>query len=322
MSTQENVWSELSDATTPSEIRRILARGPPPNAENMYLSLIQNAAHGYVDKLQVLLDYGIDPNESLPDGMTPLNYAVLNATSLKRRGRPVPQKYFDTFRILIEAGADPNIKNSKGYSPIDYAKEFLPEALPILIVDKENVQYKESDLTPVFVKEKLINAYKELGINSSASIKDIRKVYLEKMKQIKQGKLKRLEGSLNAAYNLLKNKSLKDKYDDALKQSRKNLLAKIQELCVNENDPVSMNDFKDLTLEQLRRIYVFYPNTTMTIPNGRKATCYEEETLIGLRESGRTMRNPLTREPIAKAVLIEDAPSPTKGGKRKNTKNK
>jgi len=286
-----------------NEIRQLLERGVPPDALDMDLSLRVASARGFLNSVKLLLDYGIDPNRAAQyDGSTVLHEAVQGAIPINGITWSDAEKHRATIRALVEAGADPSIKNSHGRSAFDLAAK-MPDVLAIL----RNVN-KTPDLTSVFVKEKLINAYKELGIHSSASQKDIRAAYLKLRKQKEQGKGSKRLGSLTAAYNLLKSPSQRKKYDEVVEQPRKKILAKLVELCANESDPVTMNSFEDLSLEELRRVYVIYPNTDLLVENARKATCYEEATLVGLRESGRTMSNPLTREPL-KTDTIRQLPS-------------
>ena len=78
-------------------------------------AIIPAAEKGHLDTVNILLDYGINPNHINNLGWTALMEAVLLGN-----GSPI---YVEIIRALIARGADPNIPDNKGIRALQYAQE-------------------------------------------------------------------------------------------------------------------------------------------------------------------------------------------------------
>jgi hypothetical protein len=104
-------------------------------------------------------------------------------------------------------------------------------------------------------------------------------------------------------------KSLQDKYitigkDE--KQAKDMLLASIDNDCFNEGDPVSLEDWGELSADQLRDVIRFGDTT---IPRGetiRKMNCYKKDTLITILNATDTIKDPLNNDYTAKSTEIDE----------------
>lgn len=76
-------------------------------------ALIQSSELGYVDLVEILLDYGADINYKTKSGFTPLIVAT-NASII------------DVVKVLLERGADTKIKGYNGFTALDIATKTKP----------------------------------------------------------------------------------------------------------------------------------------------------------------------------------------------------
>jgi ankyrin repeat protein len=178
--------------------------------------------------------------------------------------------------------------------------------LAILLRKDEFIEIITKRMPAVHVKEvPRFNAYKLLDVQSSASSKEIRQQFINLRKKLEKGddsrSAKRSIGVITDAYNILKNKSARKKYDEVVDKPRNKVLSKLKEVCANDIDPVTLIPFEKLSLEELRRIYIIYPNTDRLVDDYAKPTCYPENTLKDLKKHNN--KNPLTREELKTSLL-------------------
>lgn len=306
-------WTPLHAAAISGKleiVKLLLERGTYTDADRESC-LREAAAYGRSKVVKLLIVQGTDPNKGDEEGYTALHNAA-------RRND------FETVKMLLLHGADPSIKSKRGTLPIHLAIKF-PRVRELLKIP----------LPPpplVLGKEKTRNAYKDLGVEPTASLEEIRKKYLELRKNIEQRKTKgsatemqdtsssRSLRSITASYNILKNN--REEYDNVVDKPRRVLLAKLRKLCFEDMDVVSMRHFDDMTLEELRRVYVLSKSEGKLVDDAiQKGHCFEEDTLKTMYKNGMRT-NPLTREPLSASLLAELA----KGGgvrvarKKKTTK--
>lgn len=108
------------------------------------------------------------------------------------------------------------------------------------------------------------------------------------------------------------------------KMTREELLEKIKRLCFNESDPVSMNDYEDMPIDKLRKVY-YLSNTANELIEKigdivLKGHCFEKDTLKKLLNHNNWI-NPLTREPL-NPELRDKINSKAYGGNRKINNNR
>jgi hypothetical protein len=84
-----------------------MAKAPPVKMGDYELyTLAEKTDQTSLQRLQFLLDNGVDPNSKDPDrGATPLHYAA-------NKGN------IDAIEMLVDAGADPNMQNKRGRTPL------------------------------------------------------------------------------------------------------------------------------------------------------------------------------------------------------------
>jgi ankyrin repeat protein len=92
-------------------------------SDSQMLSLIKAAENNDRDKLNQLVNAGVDPNTFGKEGMTPL-FWLLGHQNKK------------AMKALLAAGADPNLKNSEGDSPMYLASGAEDTELMKILLDK------------------------------------------------------------------------------------------------------------------------------------------------------------------------------------------
>jgi len=186
-------------------------------------------------------------------------------------------------QLLLNNGADPNIADNVGWSPLHIAAM--------------NGSYEKADL--------LIRHGAQIDL---LGYRDKKPIALAKSKKHKD-----IVKLLNAA----------KRRQEGIKQTRKVptydrdfLLSKIRELCYNEDmDPVSMNLFEEMSLEDLMKIYVLSTDEDKLIGRAiSKGTCFETDTLEEMLYQQSNWVNPLTREPLREALKHRISQIPRVGG--------
>ena len=321
--------------TSPACVKMLLDRGADPNMATVKgeTALMMAASHdgGNTESVKLLLQHGANANAvDLENGRTALHWAMIGSTDI------------ELVRLLLKHGADINLADKKGDTPLMYAASAdraekdigIIESVRLLLrqgadasrVNKdgktalqlaqargfkiiENILLNfENDGRPVLVEEVTRNAYKDLRVKPTATSEDIRKQYLRLRKELQKPSLPQKGTptslkSITASYNLLKTN--RTEYDTVVDKPRRVLLSKLRKVCANQMDPVTLTAFQDMTLEELRRVYVIHPkNNDSVIATVGKPTCFSEDTLKGIHRMGRNAwKNPLTREPIAEALF-------------------
>jgi ankyrin repeat protein len=133
------------------EMRRLLERDPilakMAGSTNMVLPLVSAVRVGNPDVVNVLLEYGADPNKPSDGGMSPLHFAaqwgyadvaetlikhgaqvnardVFGATPLHyAASRGYPEKNSAVIKVLLENGADINLKDNYGDTALTAAEK-------------------------------------------------------------------------------------------------------------------------------------------------------------------------------------------------------
>ena len=321
--------------TSPACVKMLLDRGADPNMATVKgeTALMMAASHdgGNTESVKLLLQHGANANAvDLENGRTALHWAMIGSTDI------------ELVRLLLKHGADINLADKKGDTPLMYAASAeradqdknivaivrllmkqgadatrvnkdgktalqLAQARGFKIIENILLNF-ENDGRPVLVEEVTRNAYKDLRVKPTATSEDIRKQYLRLRKELQKPSLPQKGTptslkSITASYNLLKTN--RTEYDTVVDKPRRVLLSKLRKVCANQMDPVTLTAFQDMTLEELRRVYVIHPkNNDSVIATVGKPTCFSEDTLKGIHRMGRNAwKNPLTREPIAEALF-------------------
>jgi cytohesin len=106
-------------------------------------ALHRAAGEGEADAVGLLLDRGVDPNATDPDGSTPLHTAVrchgeyhwsMGYARDPRAHTTIDTT--DTVRLLLLHGADPNARDSKGWTPLHWAAEEGHHSIAMMLVQK------------------------------------------------------------------------------------------------------------------------------------------------------------------------------------------
>ena len=321
--------------TSPACVKMLLDRGADPNMATVKgeTALMMAASHdgGNTESVKLLLQRGANANAAdLKNGRTALHWAMIGST------------HIELVRLLLKHGADVNLADKKGDTPLMYAASAdraekdigiiesvrlllrqgadasrvnkdgktalqLAQARGFKIIEHILLNF-ENNGRPVLVEEVTRNAYKDLRVKPTATSEDIRKQYLRLRKELQKPSLPQKGTptslkSITASYNLLKTN--RTEYDTVVDKPRRVLLSKLRKVCANQMDPVTLTTFQDMTLEELRRVYVIHPkNNDSVIATVGKPTCFSEDTLKGIHRMGRNAwKNPLTREPIAEALF-------------------
>ena len=314
-------------------VKMLLEHGADPNMATVKGETALHTAAEYcnTESVKLLLQHGANANAAnLENGKTALHWAMIGSTDI------------ELVRLLLKHGADINLADKKGDTPLMYAASAeradqdknivaivrllmkqgadasrvnkdgktalqLAQARGFKIIENILLNF-ENDGRPVLVEEVTRNAYKDLRVKPTASSEDIRKQYLRLRKELQKPNLPQKGTptslkSITASYNLLKTN--RTEYDTVVDKPRRVLLSKLRKVCANQMDPVSLTAFQDMTLEELRRVYVIHPkNNDSVIATVGKPTCFSEDTLKGIHRMGRNAwKNPLTREPIAEALF-------------------
>lgn len=92
------------------------ARNFDVNSKNIYegnTPLYEAVVHSNLDVVELLLEYGADPNLSNNKSVTPLHQAAW-------------LDLIDIARLLINVGANVNVKDANGYTPLDMTDKGMP----------------------------------------------------------------------------------------------------------------------------------------------------------------------------------------------------
>lgn len=123
-------------------LEKIKKLGLKPDGE----SLAQCARRGYVDKLKLLLDYGVKPGSKDKKGTPALIHAVNRAN-------------LESIRLLIARGADINTRDAKGNTPLIKAVFRKNESLVKFLIakgaDRGAKNYRGMDAVTYAEKKKL-----------------------------------------------------------------------------------------------------------------------------------------------------------------------
>lgn len=214
---------------------------------------------------------------------------------------PKPNRYYHmSLQRLVNSNY--NISESNRLKVL----EFLESTK---VFDKTKFEMKDVPIT---------NAYKLLKVEHNASGKQIRENYLKLRKKYEKGEKMSSSSSsekslrrVTAAYNLLKDRSLRSRYDEVVDKPKRKLLQIIQEKCFNDQmDPIVLVKYEKMSVEELRRVYVLYPNEYYLLEEANhagKGFCINEESLKTLVKDSvsknKPLKNPLTRETFDDSVL-------------------
>lgn len=96
------------------------------------LLLLTAASYGYSKTMQYLVRRGADPNAQDQDGLSPLMWVIVRASSTLAEGNEESIKSDVVF--LLEHGADPNLKDNDGENLLQFAIDYgLNEIANLLI---------------------------------------------------------------------------------------------------------------------------------------------------------------------------------------------
>ena len=145
-------------------------------------SLIKAIEDGDVDRVNLLLYAGVDPNEKNDEGFTPLTTAAKNnpeiTEMLLKRGADVnlPAKNglyplmaaaqtgnIETLSLLLEYGANPNTKDKNGKTALDYAAENKNYDVVLKLIDTQVIKIDNKEKA---LSISLISAVKAKDIDS------------------------------------------------------------------------------------------------------------------------------------------------------------
>ncbi len=129
--TIENVLRNENDVNI-NRLQALLDTGVDPNqtfstGESPIEYVLKDKNGVYIDRLQALLDYGADPNQTFSTGESPIEYVI--------RYRPNNKGTIEILKLLIDAGADVNEPFSNGMPPIEYLIKFALGYVPLLQID-------------------------------------------------------------------------------------------------------------------------------------------------------------------------------------------
>jgi len=336
------------------QIVRVLIENGAHAVRSMRL-LNKAAYQGHTAILKLLLDLGLgDVNDADSLGLTPLHQAAergrtqtcklllergANTNAADNTGATALHQaseygHVEVVQLLLAHGADPNMSDRYGRRAIDYAQMRGRSRYNASIVINPNVAAFQRivellsgpalpppEPIPVLGRVVLRNAYKDLGVEPDAKPEDIRKAYMALRRALEKQERAATRGirsspslaSITASYNILKNH--REEYDAVVTIPKRDLLKKIREVCFDDADPISMKSFEDMSLEELRRVYVISAKEDKRIEQARvKGHCFEKSTLKEMIKNG-IQRNPMTREPL-RPQLLEELAKRSAGGKR------
>ncbi|GBG34463.1 Ankyrin repeat domain-containing protein 50 [Hondaea fermentalgiana] len=123
-------------------VRELLERGVPADAclspsKSAWSLLHVSCTEGRGDKrvVELLLDFGADPNATTTDGMAPLHFCAM-------------ESHIECARVLLDGGADPNKLDSEGLNPLlraCMARKVQFELADLLIKRGTRVDYADPE---------------------------------------------------------------------------------------------------------------------------------------------------------------------------------